>query len=274
MTLTRRLSRRAASATMPPEPRAALLNWLGGQWHACGAARDRAGSADLYYTAFALLVADALGRAHPPATEAYLHSFDRPGELDRVHLAALARARALTAMAPEPLAGAVDALPPAQTVYDLFLAWGAAEDAGRPTPAADHLAALLDACRRPTGGLANQPDLPVPAVPPTAAGLLLARQAGLVADPRDAEWLAAQTTAAGGLRVHPLTDQPDLLATGVGLFALAETGRELPADRADAARGYVFGCRTPSGGWGARADDAPDVEYTFYALLALGSAGG
>ena len=273
MTLTRRLSRRAAAATVPPEPRAAAVRWLAGQWHPGGAASDRAAAPDLYYTAFALLVAEALGQQPPAATRAYLEAFDRPEDLDRVHLAALARARALSDLPPGPLAGAIDALPPAQTVYDLFLAWGAAEDAGRQPPAADRVAALLNACRRPTGGLANQPDLPVPAVPPTAGRLLLAARAGLGGEPRDAEWLAAQTAPAGGLRVHPLTDQPDLLATGVGLFALAETGDGIAAGQAAAARAYALSCLTPAGGWGARADDAPDVEYTFYALLALGSAG-
>ena len=62
------------------------------QFNANGAACDRGGKPDLYYTIFALAGAQALDVTIPAAATAeWLKSFDEGASLDFVHLGALAR---------------------------------------------------------------------------------------------------------------------------------------------------------------------------------------
>ena len=124
-----------------------------------GAATDRAGHSDLYYTVFALEGLIALQRELPPRVRLFLERIGDGADLDLVHLCCLARCWAALKQPAPDLAGRIDALWDRDSVYHSFLAWGALQDLGRqpkPFPFRD-------------GSLATT-------TPTTAAGVTLLRQ--------------------------------------------------------------------------------------------------
>ena len=74
----------------------------------------------------------------------------------------------------------------------------------------------------------------------------------------------------GGFSATTQRCEPDLLSTATALFALVEMGADLDAIRRPCLD-YVQSLWRDSGGFaGHVADGYEDVEYTFYALLAIG----
>ena len=63
---------------------------------------------------------------------------------------------------------------------------------------------------------------------------------------------------------------PDLLSTAVSLFALGFTGYDLRLLKPDCL-GFVGSCYKEGGFMSSKNDTQPDIEYTFYGLLALGA---
>lgn len=110
---------------------------------------------------------------------------------------------------------------------------------------------------------------------PQAAAVLAVQAlagAALNRGERAQAWLLDQREPAGGFRASPAARGPDLLSTATARFALALTGWTEPDDDARRLAAFVDACRTPDGLWAGHPDLARgDVEYTFYALLALGA---
>jgi prenyltransferase beta subunit len=74
----------------------------------------------------------------------------------------------------------------------------------------------------------------------------------------------------GGFNATPAAPVPDLLSTAVALYALRFAGADLRRIKPDCL-GFVDSLYN-KGGFGANAIDLdPDIEYTFYGLLALGA---
>ncbi|MDT8389159.1 MAG: prenyltransferase/squalene oxidase repeat-containing protein [Lentisphaeria bacterium] len=104
-----------------------------------------------------------------------------------------------------------------------------------------------------------------------AAEILLIMLAGAPGDPAGRRRaLLSLVDQAGGIRPHA-AGTADALSTGAGLTALKVSGG-VPEDlRTNMAR-FIEACWTDSGGFREAPDHgAPDVEYTFYALLGLGA---
>ena len=120
------------------------------------------------------------------------------------------------------------------------------------------------------GACANEPRMRAGSTLATAgAAILLARQGKPVPD-RIIEWLLARADTNGGFLASPAAPMPDMLSTATALYALQQTGVGLDSIRVPCLR-FIEGLQTESGGFcGHWLDDAPDCEYTFYALLALG----
>ncbi len=167
---------------------------------------------------------------------------------------------------------------------------------GGPTPSlgpeeADRLAVSLLACQAPAGGFASAPGDTVATVPVTAAAVatlahLASRTRVPVAEAveRAAAWLLARALPGGGWPAagaggpgSPAGGPPaqaDLLSTATALHALAAARVSVPAAIRDTTRAWVLRLATPEGGFRGHPDEArPDVEYTFYGLLALGHLG-
>jgi len=284
-----------------------------------GPCLDRTDRVDLYYTAFGLMVAEAMGflKAESPATRmhllGYLDSFDDGKGLDLVHLAALSRSWAFGAEEPEALIvkGIVDRVEafrcadggfhhvqagPCGSAYGNFLAVGAYEDvlpcdapaegchggrrlppcvsAGQSTAANDGcratlvLASLL-ALQRPDGSFANERDGSASTMSTAAAATVLTHL-GRAVPAATSQWLLARHEAGGGFAAFAELPVVDLLSTATALHALGRMGANL-SGIAQSCKRFVLELQKPNGGFaGSEGDPTPDVEYTFYALLAMG----
>lgn len=265
-----------------------VVAFLEGQLNDDGGAADRAGKSDLYYTAFALDCLVAL-QAEPPAQKvrAYLESFGDGSELDLVHKACLVRCwTALGEGWPNPefpkamLAeierhrcedGGYAMIQGAHhgTLYHAFLAMGVYQDVGAPIPNRGTLIESMESLRAGDGAYGNSLDMTMGTTPSTAAAAALFRQLEWPVEGEVGDWLLAQQHPQGGFKASPDTPLPDLLSTATALHALSTLGltigqrREITLDFIDSL-------------WSGRAfyafweDDVLDVEYVFYALLALG----
>ena len=253
-----------------------------------GGARDRFGKSDLYYTAFALEGLAALqADLDPEHTLTYLRSFGNGQELDIIHQACLLRC--WTSMPKEQqdeeLAKAIIegvethrsadggyAANPGEekgTLYHAFLALGAYQDAGLTWPEEAGVIASLEAMRSGDGGYANVRGLPEGTVPSTAAAVTVLRYLGRPIPDGVSDWLLAQCHVKGGFLAVPAAPMPDLLSTATALHALAcmETPIEPIQERCLDFMDSLWTGKAFTAHW---ADDEADVEYTWYALLALG----
>lgn len=289
---TRRMQGVAAGArsVLEPKARQSVRRFIRGRQCKDGGFCGRGGSgSDLYYTVFAAAVLDTLRCRRPlMKTRQYVGAFGAGGQLDFVHLACLARLRA--ALFPrdrellDPILASMERYRSADggysnrgpgaesgTAHAAFLATLTHADLGRPLPDVDRLLAAVESLRAPAGGYANQKGVGRGDTNATAAAVLVRSQAGPVSDDAIRDWLLAQQQPEGGFLAHPTAPLPDLLSTATALFALRTMNCPL-RDVADATVSFVESLWHEEGGFsGHIADDVADCEYTFYALLALGS---
>ena len=103
-----------------------------------------------------------------------------------------------------------------------------------------------------------------------AAAVALHRHPRRTPDAAAGQWLLAQIHPEGGFKAMPGAPLPDLLSTAVALHALDGMQVSFAAHK-DALLDFVDTLWSADGGFhGHWADDALDVEYTYYGLLALG----
>lgn len=260
------------------------------QWTVAGGGRDRSDRPDLYYTVFTLNGCEALGMPAPEAQlETWLRTFGEGGELDLVHLTALARCWAslgkpripkglpkalLTRLETfrKPDGGYDNSLAkPHGTAYGSFLALGAYQDLGKFPPRPLSIVQSLKRLETPDHAWNNAPGLPIGSTNPTAGAVTLLRHLHLPLNPAVGDWLLARLHSQGGFTAVPGAPMPDLLSTATALHALASLERRLTTEQRERCLDYVDTLWSAKGGFhGHWADDHLDAEYTFYGLLALG----
>jgi geranylgeranyl transferase type-2 subunit beta len=218
-----------------------------------GGFRGRGAESDLYYTVFAVATLKAIGDPIPVfKVWKYIRSFGMGDGLDLVHLVCLIRLRSAFPMLGTTRRRFFRRLEKhrAESAYGLFLKLLA----GDVLPAA------------------NDPDevLRIPSTDPTtnlAAAILVNRQG----DEATVEALLRRATESGGFAPTEQITEPDLLSTATALFALTSLGADLDAIQQPCFK-YAESLWRDSGGFaGHVADGFEDVEYTFYALLTIGS---
>ena len=129
---------------------------------------------------------------------------------------------------------------------------------------------LMANFRSVDGAYSNEPGLPLGSTTATAAAVAVLTEFGAPVPKEVAPWLLARCQPRGGFCATPQTPLPDLLSTAVALHALAALGTPLVAIQ-EPCLNFIDTLWDNAGGFhGHWADDALDVEYTFYALLALG----
>jgi hypothetical protein len=258
------------------------------QFNDQGAASDRAGKPDLYYTIFALAGAQALDVPIPTErTRAWLETFREGESLDFVHLGALARCWAVIGGASPELISAILARlenfrqPDGGynsnrslnfgTAYDAFVALGAYQDLGQTPP---HILNLLRSLKRletDDHAWTNVPGQKIGSLNPTAAAVTLITHLGFPVNSAVGDWILAQAHPQGGFVAAPGTPIPDLLSTATALHALSCLERRLPSKTHEKCLDLIDTLWSAEGGFhGHWADDFLDAEYTFYGLLALG----
>ena len=229
-----------------------VADYLLSRFNDDGGATDRAGQSDLYYTVFALEGLIALQRGFPPRVRSFLEGFGEGLDLDLVHLCCLARCWAALKQTGPSLEGRIDQLWDRNSVYHSFLAWGALQDLGRqPQPFPLQAGALA----RTT--------------PTTAAAVTLLRQMQSPVPEDAVDWLLARAHPEGGFCATEDVPMPDLLSTATALHALS--GQQVAlAHLKDRTLDFLDTLWTGKAFCGNWADDEPDCEYTYYALLAMG----
>ena len=278
------------------------------QLHESGGFIDRAGNPDLYYTVFGLECLLALREDLPREKVAgFLREFGDGEGLDFVHIGCLARCWAALQIAPAlagvPAHSGANATPgdPGQgpgymqilasrleayrakdggfsqtkndshgSVYGCFLAVSAYQDLKLEAPNLDAIAACVLAQRCADGGFSNGRDLPLATTPTTAAAVTLLRVLQQRQDQATGDWLLARAHPAGGFNAIADAPMPDLLSTAVALHALS--GMRVPIDSIkDSCLDFIDSLWVNKGSfYGNWSEDMLDVEYTYYALLALG----
>ena len=129
---------------------------------------------------------------------------------------------------------------------------------------------VLEKLRTADGAYANESGMAFGSTTATAAAVALLRAVKGSVPPEVAPWLLARCQPRGGFCATPQTPMPDLLSTAVALHALATLGTPL-GDIKEPCLDFIDSLWDNAGAFhGSWADDALDVEYTFYALLALG----
>ena len=253
-----------------------------------GAARDRDGRPDLYYTIFALAGCQAVDAPMPvESTREWLQSFNDGSALDFVHLGALARCwAAVGGVSPEIKNAILDNLemfrqPDAGynsnrkagfgTAYDAFVALGAYQDLGSTPPDILNLLRSLKRLETADHAWTNLPGQKAGSLNPTAAAVTIITHLGFPANSAIGDWILAQAHPQGGFVAAPGAPIPDLLSTATALHALSCLGRRLPSETHEKCLDFVDSLWNADGGFhGHWADDFLDPEYTFYGLLALG----
>jgi prenyltransferase beta subunit len=258
-----------------------------GQWLPDGGVRDRVGASDLYYTVFGLEALQALQRPLPPGVRDYLTGFAAGAGLDFVHRCCLARGWAIFGVGEfgqratliDTLAthrsgdGGFSAKPGEArgSVYAAYLALGALQDLRAELPPAGEVLPALASLRTADGAYVNHPDAPQGTTPATVSAVMAHHVYGERPAPGTGDWLRARQHADGGFLAHAQAPLPDLLSTATALHALACLEQGLPSGRVEAALDFVDSLWTNAGAFhGHWAEDALDVEYTYYGLLALG----
>jgi hypothetical protein len=252
-----------------------------------GAFRNRAGVSDLYYTVFGLEGLVALQEQLPATARSYVEHFGDGEQLDLVHLACLARcwanvSRDLDGVPSREILARIEAYrsrdggygptpaAPHGTVYSSFLALGAYEDLRAALPWPDRLRQSLAELRSKDGAYTNQPGENYGVTTVTAAAILLLRHLDGSIDPQLGMWLLDRCHSSGGFLATPHAPVPDLLSTATALHALQCLHVPIAGLR-EACLDFVDTLWTNRGGFYASwIDDAPDCEYTYYGLLALG----
>ena len=255
------------------------------QWNADGGVRDRGGVSDLYYAVFGLECLQALQQPLPAITASWLRTFADGAALDFVHRCCLARAWAIVdrASAPTSLIDGVlnfrcsdggFAQRVGETTgnaYAAYLAIGALQDLAADLPPAVEVLSSLEACRSRDGGYANHPGGSMSTTPTTVAAVFVRHVYGAAIDRTVGDWLDSLRHPQGGFRANAQVPMPDLLSTATALHALACLGRDPTSEQVDADLDFVDSLWTNNGAFhGHWAEEALDVEYTYYGLLALG----
>ncbi|MCP4420820.1 MAG: hypothetical protein GY805_29775, partial [Chloroflexi bacterium] len=106
------------------------------------------------------------------------------------------------------------------TVYGCFISLHAYQDLNTKLPNPNGMIDCIESLRTTDGGYANEPQLPIGAVPSTAAAITISHQLNSPIDKTLAKWLANCHHPNGGFLAIPILDEPDLLSTAVALHAL------------------------------------------------------
>jgi prenyltransferase beta subunit len=253
-----------------------------------GAACDRAGKPDLYYTIFALAGAQAMDATIPfEKTREWLTSFNDGANLDLVHLGALARCWAVVGGASKEATTSIlanlekfrkidggynsDHAANFGTAYDAFVALGAYEDLAAKPPDALDLVRSLKRLETADHAWSNRPDQKVGNLNATAGAVTLITHLGFPVNAAVGDWLLAQSAPQGGFLAIPGAPIPDLLSTATALHALACLERRIPSEIHERCLDFIDTLWSAEGGFhGHWADDFLDAEYTCYGLIALG----
>jgi hypothetical protein len=243
-----------------------LKKYVEGRQHVSGAFKDRAENPDLYYTLFGTLLSEALGLEEIlMKTRQYVENEICSNEPAGIHLycasilaSKLSVNRKLKAFLRKRVRKNLDDVLVRQPVYGMFVTMLACYYSG------DYKG--LFKIRR---HLKSQPGNET--LPSTVIAALTVLQHTFGRPTGDLiEKLRDFYDNRGGFRAVKRAPVPDLLSTAVTLYACSCTHQDLKIIRPECLN-FIDSLYQESGLGASMMDPEPDIEYTFYGLLALGS---
>jgi len=155
------------------------------------------------------------------------------------------------------------------TVYATFLAWGLWQDLSVNKKVTSKLINCILPLKKSDGSFVNDIKSKSGVTTATAAGICMLKSGKLnVNDSID--WLKKQILPVGGFLAAEGLPIADLLSTSTALLALTLDGEKLTSFSNKLKEFINLHWDTSGGFFGSIADQIPDVEYTYYGLLALG----
>lgn len=243
-----------------------LKNYVVGRMHPSGGFKDRAGKPDLYYTLFGVFLAEAL-ELHEVlnTTRLYVENEIKRHEPEGVHLhcasilaSKLSDDKLLKRDLRKKIRTDLYCSPGKHQAYGLFINLLAFYYSG------DYIG--LFKTGRQMKNLSGNETLPSTVI---AALTVLQHTFGK----KTADLIIRLQDfydGSGGFRAVKTAPVPDLLSTAATLFAFYFTGQDLRSVKPDCLN--FIDSLYHEGGFGANIPDPePDIEYTFYGMLALGS---
>jgi hypothetical protein len=243
---------------------------------------------DLYYSVFATLSSLSLTGDVPAGIPDYSLSFKNPKELDLIHLCSLIRllAACQNTNNGSELLGLIESYRSSDggynhiskeatksTPYGAFLAFSAYNDMEKDIPKSYKLLSSIYRNKTPDGGFSNIPDSGKGTTNATAAALtILPGSLQKFVQKKNADFLLSMAFPKGGFRATKEAPIPDVLSTATALYALRKINYEIPEDLRENTFEMIEDHWNESGGFvGNCGETVADCEYTFYALLAMGS---
>ena len=157
------------------------------------------------------------------------------------------------------------------TVYAAFLAYLAYQASGLSMPASDKLIQSLEHLKMKDGSFANDSEMDSGATTATAAAIMLLKAYRKDIDTSTIDSLLAREAPEGGFMAGLSSPVPDLLSTATALLALKTADYNI-SELKSPHKEFISSLWNEDGGFSGHIfDDVSDCEYTFYALLALGT---
>jgi len=243
-----------------------LKNYVAGRIHPSGGFKDRAGNPDLYYTLFGIFLAEALEQHDVlNTTRQYIENEIRRHEPEGVHLhcasilaSKLSDDKMLKRDLRKKIRTNLYSSPVKQQAYGKFVNLLAFYYSG------DYIGLFKTGSQMKN--LSGNETLPSTVI---AALTVLHHTFGR----KTADLIIRLQDFydnRGGFRAVKSAPVPDLLSTAVTLFAFYFTGQDMRSVKPDCLD--FIDSLYHEGGFGASIlDPEPDIEYTFYGMLALGS---
>ena len=274
---------------LEPSPRESLRDFTISQMTCEGGFADRDGNTDLYYTVFGLQLLEALHIEIPYERVAGFLQGLYPGIEDMDLLDAASLGRCFGCLPLEYKIGGIGdriaerisafvsldggyAMIEGQengSIYAAFLAMGAQQDMGLTLTNPRGLVASIESLALANGSYVNDQTMPLGLVPSTAAAIVMLDILVGTVPELAAEWLKSCSCSEGGISAVPGGD-PDLLSTGVGLYAMVKCGMDISDMKYDIGR-FLEALLQEGGGYCGSSDDkTSDCEYTYYGLLTKG----
>ena len=155
------------------------------------------------------------------------------------------------------------------SVYANFLAFGLFEDIYFSKSWRKQIAKSCNKLKLDNGSFVNHPKSKQGVSSTTAAGIILLNTLGYSIF-ESSEWLKEQIQTHGGFLAGEEVPVADVLSTATSLFSLEITVGASDEIKSKAAEFVGLHLDDSGGFFGSIADQIPDVEYTFYGLLAIG----
>ncbi len=266
-----------------------IVEFINKQLTSSGAFKNRAGESDLYYTLFGLECKRALQLSIDlKKTEDYLSRFGSGDALDLVHLCCLARtwsnlnSERFTAERRSNIAINIDTFKSNDdgyhleknqkygTAYAAFMVLDAMQSLNLTISKQSPLISSIQQAHCKEGGYSMQKGMQIATTPTTAAAIVTLQYFNQDIPDESIEWLKSMNHPQGGFRAAKNVIVPDLLSTATALHSLSALKLDFESHR-EPCLDFIDSLWTNSGGfYGSWEDEYLDVEYLFYALLALG----